>query len=637
MAARKKATNRRRAPRTSRKDTITEETLRDFVRREAARFLADENITSIGVAYKNDYPGSKTPEVERVLCVQFSVRQKVPETKLEAIGTALIPATLDVGGVDVPTDVVERQYHPSYKIVPENEKSSRKTRVAPLVPGVSVGHSLVTAGTLGAIVYDRNGNQCMLSNWHVLHGAKGKVGDSVVQPGAFDDNRVEQNKVGVLLRSHLGIAGDCAIASIEQRGADKKVYGLGVEIGRIGRPGLRDRVVKSGRTTDVTYGVVRRVDVTVKLSYDGQGQVLVGGFEIGPDPARPPKNGEISMGGDSGSPWLAVNPQTGKPDDVMVGLHFAGEGTGDPDEHAVACYAQSVFEKLEISLASPGVVAGHGATEVQATGYSETFLGRRIRVPGLGAHSSDTVLLDGSRVLHYAHFSVAQSKSRRLPRFVAWNIDGRSKRSISRKGLKFKLDTRIDSRFQAGDELYAGNRLDRGHIARRADLVWGSLAEAKKANSDSFFFTNIAPQHEAFNQSERDGLWGQLENAILEEAGVEALRVSVFGGPIFRDDDRTYRGVRIPKDFWKVVMFVDTADEKLKAKGYILTQDDLLNQIEALELDDFRVWQVAISTVAAKTGLQFTDIEPYDSLVVPESIAGSGRAAREVRSPREVV
>lgn len=635
MAAKKKKVARKGSTSSRGKKRITEVALRDFLRKEAGNLLQDDNITSVGVGLKNDFLDSKTPEAERVLCIQFSVRKKVPEGMLESLGTALIPPTIRVNGVDVPTDVVEREYRPSYQIVGESMKDTRKQRVSPLVPGISVGHPKITAGTLGAVVYDKSGKLCMLSNWHVLQGAEGEIGDSVVQPGSFDDNRVTENEVGKLLRSHLGLAGDCAIASIEERGADPKVYELGVPIRRIGRPEIRDRVVKSGRTTEVTYGIVRRVDVTTKLNYEGQGQVLVGGFEIGPDPEHPSPNGEVSMGGDSGSAWLPLK-KDGKPDDVIVGLHFAGEGGNDPDEHALACYAYAVFEKLEISLTPPsGEVDGH--VQAQGVGYAENFLGTRLRLPALGSHRDDTVFLEGGSLLHYTHFSVAQSKSRKLPRVVGWNIDGGKKRSLSRSGLKFRRDQRVLAKYQAGDELYAGNKLDRGHIARRADLVWGTLPEAKRANSDSFYFTNIAPQHQAFNQSERHGLWGRLENAILEEADVENLRVSVMGGPIFKETDQVYRGVAIPTDFWKVIAFVDTTDARLKAKAYVLTQDDLMNDIEALELDEFRIWQVSIEELGSRTGLYFGDLMEHDSLVLPESAGSRGRAVREVTSALEVV
>ncbi|MFV3038102.1 hypothetical protein ACNI5A_33755, partial [Klebsiella pneumoniae] len=68
---------------------------------------------------------------------------------------------------------------------------------------------------------------------------------------------------------------------------------------------LGDPVVKSGRTTGITHGIVQRIDVMVKLDYDvPEGPQAIGGFEIGPNPDHPAPDGEISMGGDSGSAWL---------------------------------------------------------------------------------------------------------------------------------------------------------------------------------------------------------------------------------------------------------------------------------------------------------------------------------------------
>ena len=163
--------------------------------------------------------------------------------------------------------------------------------------------------------------------------------------------------------------------------------------------------------------------------------------------------------------------------------------------------------------------------------------------------------------------------------------------------------------------LYASNRLDRGHIARRQDLVWGPPEEAARANRDSFYFTNIAPQHEAYNQSGLNGLWGLLENAILEEVEVEQLRVSVLGGPVFRDDDPVYRGTAIPRDFWKIVAYVEAG--ALKAKAFLLTQEDLLNRIEALGLEPFRLYQLPIAELESRTGLDFGDLKAADDRAEP--------------------
>jgi hypothetical protein len=67
----------------------------------------------------------------------------------------------------------------------------------------------------------------------------------------------------------------------------------------------------------------------------------------------------------------------------------------------------------------------------------------------------------------------------------------------------------------------------------------------QRANSDTFYFTNIAPQHKDFNQGK--DLWQGLENFVLDNTKGERVRASVFSGPIFRSDDRVYRGVAIPQ------------------------------------------------------------------------------------------
>ncbi|XVS66943.1 DNA/RNA non-specific endonuclease [Actinosynnema sp. CA-299493] len=585
--------------------------LRRFVRAKGAGYLRDPNVSSIGIGHKV-VDGKPTDEI----AIQFTVRQKVAEPEaLRALGTVPLPATIEVDGVPVPTDVLQRDYRVDFHVVGETVGDVRKTRVDPVVPGVSLGHVRVSAGTFGCVVYDRvDGTPYVLSNWHVLHGPNGALGEDVVQPGVHDDNRTDRNRLGRLVRSHLGAAGDCAVATIEDRRFEAEILDLGVRVDRLGEPELGDKVVKSGRTTGVTHGVVRRVDTLVKIDYGpGVGERQIGCFEIGPDPARPAADGEISMGGDSGSAWVfkTANGKTGK---TLAGLHFAGESGDSPDEHALACLPGSVFEKLDITLTPPGKVEA-----AALVGFDENFLGTPVGVPELGeAARADAVELNGSVVVDYTHFSLAQSKSRRFAFWVAWNIDGGDLRSISRTGIPFVLDPRLPARFQVGDELYRGNRLDRGHLARRADLLWGPESVARKANEDSFFFTNITPQMDDFNQSMRQGLWGRLEDAVMSDVDVDDLRVSVYGGPVFRPDDRVFRGVALPREYWKVIAF--TSAGTLKARAFVLTQN--LNQMESLELDEFRVFQVRLGEVEERGGFTFpTALTAADTLVVPESLA----------------
>lgn len=607
---------------------INMEKLKQFIRTRGADYLLDKNITSVGIGYKQE-GGKPTKE----LAIQFTVDRKLSPERLELLGTEEIPRSIIVDGVEYPTDVIERSYSKAFKIVAEVAASDRKTRIAPIVPGISVANKKISAGTLGCIVFDKEkGTPYILSNWHVLHGNEGNIGDDIVQPGPHDDNRVQLNRVGKLIRSHLGPAGDCAIASIENRAFKRDVMELGIKPEKIGEPELGDRVMKSGRTTAVTHGTVTRIHIMVKIDYGAPvGEQAIGGFEIGPDDKRLSEDGEISKPGDSGSVWV-FSTARGKASKIIAGLHFAGEGAGDPNEHAIACYAQSVFEKLEITL-TPAQLTDEDP--IMNAGYAPHFLGPAVAVPKLSPSKlADAFKLNGSEVVRYTHFSLAQSRSRRFAIWVGWNIDGSQIKKLSRTGIKFEADNRF-AQFQVGDELYADNRLDRGHIARRADLVWGPIDVAKKANKDSFFFSNITPQMDNFNQGHLGGIWGKLEDAVFEDVTVDNLKVSVFGGPVFRNDDRVFRSVKIPREFYKVIVFVESGT--LKARAFILTQN--LDELEVLDLNEFKVFQVTLGEVENRCGFSFpANLKAADGFAERlQSIAEANGERESIRSLDDIV
>ncbi len=77
--------------------------LREFIRTEGEVYLDDPNVSSIGIGYKM-ISGRRTPE----LCVQFTVVEKHGDlAALAAQGTTLVPLTITIAGIEVPTDVVE--------------------------------------------------------------------------------------------------------------------------------------------------------------------------------------------------------------------------------------------------------------------------------------------------------------------------------------------------------------------------------------------------------------------------------------------------------------------------------------------------------------------------------------------------
>ncbi|MHA7227593.1 DNA/RNA non-specific endonuclease [Glutamicibacter soli] len=262
------------------------------------------------------------------------------------------------------------------------------------------------------------------------------------------------------------------------------------------------------------------------------------------------------------------------------------------------------------------------ASASELAGFNPHFLTTTIDLPTANAEiSEDLVQLDGSPIIDYTHFSLTLSRSRKLARWVGWNIDGSRMQLLSRTGINFTKDPRIPAEDQAGNDLYADNRLDRGHLARRADLTWGPDTEAAQANKDSFYFTNITPQMEDFNQSRQAGIWGRLENALYEDVELDDLRCSVFAGPVLQDEDQHYRGYQLPVEYWKIILFEQAG--RLTARAFLLTQE--LDRLQALmALDEFRVYQVTVTEIEERTGLVFPDsVHAADDLVLPQSSSRS--------------
>ena len=255
--------------------------------------------------------------------------------------------------------------------------------------------------------------------------------------------------------------------------------------------------------------------------------------------------------------------------------------------------------------------------EDEATGFDPEFLGVAAIMPRMGdAQAAASVELT------YEHFTVMLDTVRRFAGVTAVNIDGARLVKVPRED-RWEFDERISTDLQAGPEVYADNDLDRGHLVRRNDPVWGDPAVAARANTDTFRFTNAAPQASGFNQSRE--LWLGLEDHVLEHARVHELKLSVFTGPVLTDDDPPYRGIRIPLKFWKIAAW--NTGESLATTGFVVDQSPLVDVDELPRalgapppLGPFRTFQVRIRDIAELAGLTMPELIAAEHL--PRSVTG---------------
>ena len=244
-------------------------------------------------------------------------------------------------------------------------------------------------------------------------------------------------------------------------------------------------------------------------------------------------------------------------------------------------------------------------------GYNTNFLEKKVPLPTIHDNLRDDVVKlknSNNEELKYTNFSAVMSKSRGLAFYSAVNIDGSKLKQLERNNDVWYYDPRIEREFQYGPELYSNNDLDRGHLVRRLDPVWG--ANFKDANEDTFHFSNCSPQHKNLNQK----TWLDLEDYILRNADVHDLKVNVFTGPVFNQNDLIYRGkYLIPSEFWKVVTIVKNDDNSISSTAYLQTQKQLIENLKFV-FGEYKTYQVRITKIESLTGLDFGNLRNFDPL-----------------------
>ena len=256
-------------------------------------------------------------------------------------------------------------------------------------------------------------------------------------------------------------------------------------------------------------------------------------------------------------------------------------------------------------------------------GYQSRFLGSNFNIALPQPQQSIKKFIakvggTDSLVLKYYNYSTIFHSVRMMPIISGINVDGDPKKrkdNTPRKDVWLR-DTRLSFDIQLSDAYYKGSGFDRGHMSRREDANWGATPEDAKRNADlTCMYTNACPQVAKINQSGKKGLWGILEKVVLESGAImekrKTAKITVFNGPLFKEGDPVFRGIQVPMDFYKIVLWL-TDDGNLRATAFKLSQIELVSDIdfEQLDLDqntEFKEFQCSIKSLQKETKIDFSD------------------------------
>ncbi|MBN1560909.1 hypothetical protein JW998_11705 [candidate division KSB1 bacterium] len=311
------------------------QTISNLRQKTQKEILKKANVIGVGVGRK-ETAGKKAEE----LSLKVFVQEKVAVSAL--LSKDLIPKEID--GISTDVTAVGEIY--SFQ--------NPQSRHRPAMPGISIGHYAISAGTFGAVVRDATTNErLILSNNHVLANSNSAAkGDTILQPGRADGGKDPQDRIAdlerfvkinwkdgggddncpiatffeSLLNLFAALTGsgtrlkqvranainliDAAVAKpVNNEIIEDQILKIGAVSGTA-EAAIGMTVKKSGRTTGYTEGVINTLDATVEVSYGSTTAI----FE------QQIFTNYMSDPGDSGS--LIVSE-----DNKAVGLLFAGSST----------------------------------------------------------------------------------------------------------------------------------------------------------------------------------------------------------------------------------------------------------------------------------------------------------------------
>lgn len=180
-------------------------------------------------------------------------------------------------------------------------------------------------------------------------------------------------------------------------------------------------------------------------------------------------------------------------------------------------------------------------------------------------------------IIDYAGMKVSFNSTKHIPNWVAWELTAAEATGQEERKSKFMTDNRVAGCSMPDD--YTNSGYDRGHMAPAGDMKWSPLAM-----KESFYMTNICPQHKKLNA----GSWKRLEEKCRDWALADSA-IIIIAGPVLTDKITETIGsnnVIVPKRFFKVIL--SPYSNPPRAIGFIMPNGAVPGgmQTAAMSVDD---------------------------------------------------
>lgn len=222
--------------------------------------------------------------------------------------------------------------------------------------------------------------------------------------------------------------------------------------------------------------------------------------------------------------------------------------------------------------------------QIEATEFVYTY--KELDIP-------QTVAPRQEQVISHTGYTVSYNKEWKIPNWVSYELIRGEIHGVEKRKDRFIVDPQVEGPSATNSD-YLRSGYDKGHMAPAADMKWNSTAM-----KESFYFSNICPQHPQLNRR----AWKELEEKIRSWVVTDSA-VIVICGPIV-DSKRQKIGnnnVSIPKQFFKVIL--SPFAQPTRAIGFLFP-----NEHATAPLPNY---VVTIDSIESLTGLDFFSPLPDD-------------------------
>ena len=190
------------------------------------------------------------------------------------------------------------------------------------------------------------------------------------------------------------------------------------------------------------------------------------------------------------------------------------------------------------------------------------------------------------QIIRHSGYTVSYNKDLKIPNWVSYELTREETKGKEKRGNRFIADPLVTGPIATNAD-YTRSGYDKGHMAPAADMKW-----SPEAMKESFYFSNMCPQHPQLN---RRG-WKNLDEKIRNWAIADSA-IIIICGPIIEKQPKTIgkNKVVVPQRFFKVVL--SPFAKPIRAIGFLFNNEQA---VEPLSL-----YVVTVDSIESLTNMDF--------------------------------